>query len=123
MSATSAPSRLASGLEMSQVQPQVKLVLMVLRFHAGAELVESLVMVAFLEVGQLVHSDHAQEFQRRLAQLGRHTDLAFGLEFASLYPRHGCVSAERVLDDLELAVIDDLAQGTGAAQEGVLELH
>ena len=48
------PQRRARRLQVRQVQAQVEFVLMVVRFHPQAHVVEGLVMVLFLQVRGLI---------------------------------------------------------------------
>ncbi len=75
---THRPSQLAARFHVRQVHAQIKLVLVVLGLHVGAELVEVFVVLFFLDVGQLVHGDHAQKLVGHFFEQGRHADFAFG---------------------------------------------
>lgn len=74
------PQLRATGLQVRQVDPQVKFQLVVVGRHVGTQLVEGAVVLALPEVRQLVHRDHGQKGQRRVLEQRRHPDLAFGLE-------------------------------------------
>ena len=47
------PQPAGAGIEVGEVQPQIELVLVVVRFHVRAQLVERLVVLLFLHVGGL----------------------------------------------------------------------
>src|SRR5471032_1943454 len=49
-----APQALARRVEFREVQAQVELILVIIRFHVGAQLVEGLVVLLLLDVRQLV---------------------------------------------------------------------
>ena len=89
--------RLPGRIQVRQIQPQVELVLVILRFHALAQAIERLVVLFFLQVRQLVHHDHAQEFLGQVAEQRRHADLVLGLEFAALHARYIGMLAQRML--------------------------
>ena len=71
---------------------------------------------------QLVDRDHAQEFQRHFLEHGRDADLVLGLELAALDARNRRVQAQRVVDDVDLAVVLDLVDRLGVAQIFGLQL-
>ena len=54
--------------------------LVVVGLHVAAQLVESLVMGALLEVCQFVYRNHFQELGRRILEQRGDADLAFGLQ-------------------------------------------
>ena len=89
---------------MRQIHPQIKLILVVLRLHVSAELIEVLVVAFFLDVRQLVHSDHAQELVRHLFKQRRHADFALGFELVALHPRDLGVRAQGVRNHLQAVV-------------------
>jgi hypothetical protein len=109
---------------MRQIKAQIELQLVVVRCHVRAQPVEGLVVLGFLQVRQLMHHDHLQEFSRGIAEHAGDADLAAGLEPVALHPGNARVGAERVFHDLQLAVVEDLAQRNRLAQIPVLErLH
>lgn len=110
------PERPAGRIEVGKVGPQVELQLRIIGLHVSAQLIESLVVLAFLDVGQFVHNDHAQEFRRHLLEHRRDANLALGLEISALYSRDAGVRAQRVLDDVQLVVERHLAQLSGVAK-------
>ncbi|KAG1250393.1 hypothetical protein G6F68_012826 [Rhizopus microsporus] len=101
-------ARAAVG-QLGQVQAGVEFQLQVVRLHVLAQLVEGLVVVGFLQVGQFMHHDHAQECRRRLAEHGGDADLAAGLEATAVYAGDGGVGAQRVLDHFQRVVVADLS--------------
>src|SRR5579859_7628821 len=64
------------GLKIApgQVQTKVEFLLVVVRLHVLAQLVEGLVVFGLFEVRQLVHHDHPEELRRRVAEQGRDAD-------------------------------------------------
>ena len=69
-----------------------------------------------------MHGDHAQEFERRVAEDAGDADLVLGLELAALDARDLRVQAEGVLDHVDLAVVGDLRDRLGVAQVVVFQL-
>lgn len=63
-----------------------------------------------------MHHDHAQEGFGRDLEHRRHADFRLGLQLAALHARDGGVQAQRVLHDVDLAVVGHLAQRLGVAQ-------
>src|SRR5450830_2122517 len=91
-------------VQMGQIDPQLKLQLVVAWLHVAAQLVKGLVMGALLEVRQLMHADHGEELGRCVLEQGSDADFAFGFEFVALHARYRGVGAQRVLHDLQFAV-------------------
>ena len=90
----------------------------------SAQLVERLVVVDLPHMRQFVHHDHLQELRCRVLEQGGNADLAAHLQSASLHPRHRGVRPEGVLQHLQLAVVNHLAQGRRLAKVPVLQfLH
>ncbi len=83
----------------------------------GAQIVKGFVVLFFFHVGQFMHGDHAQKFQRHVLEDGGDADLVLGFELAALDPRDRGVQAEGVLDHLDLVVESDLVDRGGVAQE------
>jgi hypothetical protein len=93
-----------------QVQPQIELQLVIVRFHVRAQGVEGLVVFGFLQVREFVHHDHLQELRRGVAEHGGDADLAAGLQPAAVHARDGGVGPQCVLHHLQRAVVRHLAQ-------------
>jgi len=52
---SSRPQALAARRQVGQIDPQIEFQLVVIGCHVAAQLVESLVMLALLQVGKLTH--------------------------------------------------------------------
>jgi hypothetical protein len=72
--------------------------------------VERLVVLALLQVRQLVDHDHAQEVGRRFLEQRGDADLALGLQPGALHARHGAVRAQGVLQDVQRRVVRHLGE-------------
>ena len=118
----SATSALCLELQRREPQAHVELELVIRRLHVRAERIERLVVLALLQVRQLVHHDHLQERRRRLLEQAGDPDLALGLEPVALHPRHRGVRAQGVAHDVQLLVVLHLRQRRGVAQKACLEL-
>lgn len=94
---------------------------MIVGFHVQAQLIERLVVLRFFQVRQFVHDDHPEELGRRFLEQRGDADLAAGLEPAALYAGDRAVQPERVLEDLDPAVVFDLVDRRGVAQEAVFQ--
>ena len=75
--ADSFPQRLTACLQMAEVGPQIKFQLVIVGFHVLAELVERLVVVAFLEMCEFVYYHHAQELGWHFPENIGYENLAF----------------------------------------------
>ncbi len=101
---------------MREVQAHIELKLVVPGLHVHAQLVERLVMLANPQVGQFMHGDHPEELRWRQAKQRRDPDFPAGLEPASLHPRARGVKAQRLLNQVDLAVEQHLVHSLGPAQ-------
>ena len=121
------PLRLPEGfprrLQMRQIQAQVEFVLVVVRFHPQAHVVEGLVVVLLFQVRQLMHRDHLQELGRHRLEQRRHADLVLGAQLAALHPRNVRVLPQRMLDHVDLAVVGNLVDQVAIAHIGVLQVR
>ena len=99
-------------IEMRQVQAHIEFELVVLRLHARAQRIESLVVLAHAKVREFVHDDHPQEILGRLAEQRRDADLALGLQSATLHARHRGVRAQGIADHVQVNVADIRQQST-----------
>ncbi len=97
--------------------------MVIVRQHVLAELVERLVVLAFLQVGEFVDDDHPQELRGGVLEQGSHADFLLRLELAALHPRDRGVQAEGTLDHVELVVVEHLVQARRVAQVFLLEVH
>lgn len=86
-------------------------------------LVERLVVLAFLQVGEFVDDDHPQELRGGILEQRGHADFLLRLEPAALHPRDRGVQAEGALDHVELVVVEHLVQARRIAQVFLLEVH
>ena len=105
------PQSASRFVQVRQVHAQLKLNLVILRLHISAELVKSLVVIAFLEVRQFVHRDHPQKFVGHVLEQGCDADFTLGFEPTTLNPRYRGVSPQCVLNHLEFAVKGHFGQG------------
>ena len=107
---------------MGQVNAYLKLKLMVGRLHVGAELVEGFVVAAFSQVSEFMDDDHFEKLDGGVFKQTGDMQLAFAFQARTLYAGDGGVCSEGVLNDMQFAVVSDLADGLGAAQGGLFEV-
>jgi hypothetical protein len=62
---------------MTEISPQIKFQLEIVRFHVLTELIKRLVVGALFHVRQLMHNNHAQELRRHRLEHGSNMNLAF----------------------------------------------
>src|SRR5450830_632045 len=59
-----APDTPSGVIKLRQIEAQIKLILMIIRLHISAQLIERLVVLFLFTMCQLVDGDHAQKFNR-----------------------------------------------------------
>ena len=69
---------------MRQIEPKAKLILIKVRFHALAKLIECFVVLAFAQMRKFVHHDHSKKLRRSLFEQGCHAKFILCLEFLPL---------------------------------------
>jgi len=104
-------------VEAGQVDAQVELQLIVVRFHVFTELVKGLVVILFFQVSQFMHHDHAQKFHRCSFENTANADLVFRFQLTALHPRDEGMQAKGVMQNIDLVVEDHLADWWGFAQK------
>ena len=116
------PQALPRSFQMGQVNAYLKLKLVVGRLHVGAELVEGFVVAAFSQVGEFMDDDHFEKLDGGVFKQTGDTQLAFAFQARTLYAGDGGVCSEGVLNDMQFAVVSDLADGLGATQGALFEV-
>jgi len=111
----------ADQLAQSQIETQIELQLVVVWLHVATELVESPVMIALLEMGQLMDDDHAQELGWHLLEQAGDPDLTFGLDPVALDPRNLAVEPESICRDVYAVVKHHLGRRLRIAQEAAFQ--
>lgn len=105
-----------------QIESQIELILMVRALHIFAELIEGLVVLFMVEVGKLVHDDHAQELLGELPKEYGDAYLVLAFKPPALNARDVVVRSKGVIDDVYLVVVDRLCKRRGIFHIVVFEL-
>lgn len=106
---------------MGQVNANLKFELVVGRLHVGAKLVEGFVVTAFAQVGEFMDDDHFEKLDGGVFKQAGDTQFTLAFQTRTLYAGNGGVRPEGVLNDMQFAVVSDLANGLGAAQGALFE--
>ena len=87
-----------------------------------AQLVKRFVVFFFFQMRQFMNDNHTQKGFGGIAKNGRHADLRFSFELSALHARNGGMQPQRILQNVDLAVIHDFIQRRGVTQKLIFQI-
>ncbi len=109
----------SGSLQIGEIEPHLKLELMIGGFDVGTEFVKRFVVLFFTQMGEFMSDDHSQKRLGRFFKQIRDPYLVFGFEFSPLYPRDEGMGSQRRLEIADFRIVEDFGNWHGVAQVSV----